>query len=166
MEAGGELTERDYLQAQWLHLKPRRRYRIAGYGVLALAVFASLSVIVASIAGRDPGMALMFFAPFLALLGVFLLQRHLFRRAYRSQPSLRGSHRYRFSADGFAAQSEVGQGEIRWDAMTRWREGPTLFLLYQADNLFHVLPKRWFGNGGAVEEFRTLLGGLSLKRVD
>jgi hypothetical protein len=44
MEVRGEFAERDYLRAQWLHIKPRRRFRIVGYAVLALFVLALVLV--------------------------------------------------------------------------------------------------------------------------
>ena len=166
MNVEGEITERDYLRAQWLHMKPRRGYRIAGYVVLALFVVACVILIVVSISLGDPAPAATLLGPVAGILFAGVLLRWQFRRIYRRQPSLQGTHSYQFTDAGFLAVSQHGRGEASWSVFTKWREDANLFLLYQADNLFHMLPKRWFGHVTGIEDFRSLLARQSILRVD
>jgi len=167
MEVAGEIVEEDYLRAQWLHVKPRRRYRIAGYVVLALFVLTSIPVVVTSVSLRNSELAFSFFGPVVALVALAALQLHMHRRTYRRQPSLQGTHRYTFNEDRVASQSPLGTGEAEWSVFTKWREDSRIFILYQAENLFHMLPKRWFdGDETKINEFRDLLEAKMLPRVD
>jgi hypothetical protein len=163
----GEITEQDYLRAQWLHMKPRKAYRVASYVVLALFAAAYALLLFESVSLGDAWAAATLLGPVavIPLAGAFL--RWLYQRIYRSQPSLQGTHSYQFTEAGFIAVSPHGRGEANWSVFTKWREDTNLFLLYQADNLFHMLPKRWFDPAeGLVEEFRGLLESRSIHRVD
>ena len=164
MEVAGEITEQDYLRAHWLHIKPRRRYRIAGYLVLALFGLASIPVISVSVLSSQLELALSFFSPVVALVALAALRRHTHRRAYRGQPSLQGTHRYAFSQNQAVSESPLGKGEADWGLFTKWREDSRIFLLYQADNLSLMLPKRWFA--GDEARSRELLEAHSVAAVD
>jgi hypothetical protein len=162
----GEITERDYLRAQWLHMKPRRGYRVAGYVVLALFVVTCGLLLFVSVSLGDASPAVTLLGPVAVILLAGAILRWQYRRIYRRQPSLQGTHSYQFNEAGFVAASPHGRGEANWSVFTKWREDANLFLLYQADNLFHMLPKRWFGPAGRIEEFRRILESQSIPRVD
>jgi len=162
----GELTGADYLSAQWLHMKPRRGYRIAGYVVMGLFGVALLLVTAATIAEGDPHVLLTFCGPVFVLAAVFASKRHQLLRIYRRQIALQGEHRIEFSSSGLRAESSRARGELSWSMFIKYREGEEMFLLYQADNLFHMLPKRWFQGSAAIQAFRDLLQGQQIRSVD
>ena len=157
MEIRGELTEKDYLRAQWLHMKPRRGFRAAGYVVLVLFLLALGLAVASAVAGSAHQPLAHVLLPVLVLGGVVVLQRYQWKRIYRRQLSLQGLHTYTFSAEGIVASSAHGNGRMDWTVFIKWREDPNLFLLYQADNLFHMIPKRWLTDDRQLAEFRALV---------
>lgn len=165
MEVRGEFAERDYLRAQWLHMKPRRRFRVVGYLVLALFVLALVLVASRVVSEGDPRPAAPLLLATVILAGVAYLHRYLWKRHYRRQPSLQGLQIYSFSPEGIDACSPHGSSQVRWDIFTKWREDSHLFLLYQADNLFCMVPKRWLVDAHQMTELRTLLAERSGPRV-
>ena len=110
MNVEGEITERDSVRAQWLHMKPRRGYRIAGYVVLALFSVACVLLIVISTSLGDPAPAATLLGPVALILLAGALLRWQFQRIYRRQPSLQGTHSYQFTDAGFLAVSPHGRG--------------------------------------------------------
>lgn len=40
--------------------------------------------------------------------------------------------------------SELNKGRIPWDQLWKWKEGPSVLLLYYTDALYLILPKRCF----------------------
>jgi len=155
------------MRAQWLHMKPRRKYRIGLFVVVSVVVVALVVGVLGSISSGD--FRALFMILFLSILVVaaFARRRSRFCQIYRNQPSLQGRHRYVFSDDKITAESPHGRGEVSWRAFTKWRENEHVLLLYQADNLFHLIPKRWFEDASiSVDELRSLLQRHSIQFVD
>lgn len=93
--------------------------------------------------------------------------RWRYRQTYRGQPSLQGMHSYCITDAGIATESLHGKGEAGWNAFTKWREDSNLFLLYKADNLFVMLPKRWLEQASvSVDDFRSFVRTRSLPNID
>jgi hypothetical protein len=44
-----------------------------------------------------------------------------------------------------------------WKIFTKFRENKTLFLLYDAEGIFQIFPKRWFQNQKQMTDFRRYL---------
>jgi hypothetical protein len=165
MEVRGEFTEHDYLRAQWLHIAPRRGLRVVGYVILALFALALVLTIHRGVSEADPWRLALAIAAVVALAGLALWHRYLWGRLYRRQPSLQGLHVYSFSHEGIVASSPHGSGQVSWSAFTKWREDSRMFLIYQADNVFHLVPKRWFADEQQISELRALLAKHSGLRV-
>lgn len=165
IEAEGELTERDYMKAQWLHLKPRRPLLYVGYGLLFLIGIAAALAVGSSASVGDTTPAIGFFA----VLGLFVIlvlwQWLAYRRAYRSQRTLSGTQRLLFSESGIRGAFAYGAGETEWGAFIKWRESRDLFIIYQASNLMHIIPKRWFAGEQAVTDLRILLESHPIARI-
>jgi hypothetical protein len=158
IEVSGEITEQDYLHAQSFHVKARPLLRL-GVTLVLFGCVALIALLVLYGGSRGTTTTVLACVVPLAVLGALvLLGRFSRRRTYRKQRSLQGTHRFVLSDAGLAAESPHGSGEIRWSAFVRWEESPEIFLLYEADNLFHMLPKRWLGGDEArLEELRGLL---------
>lgn len=61
---------------------------------------------------------------------------------------------FSWDSEHIEGQSTEGHGKRKWTDYVRFREDETVFLLYITDHLWHVYPKRWFGNPSQLEEFR------------
>lgn len=44
-----------------------------------------------------------------------------------------------------------------WSDYLRWKEGGKCFLLYMSDNLFQIVPKRFFHSDSDIDTFREML---------
>jgi hypothetical protein len=163
----GEITEADYVCSQWLHMKPRRAYRIAGYAVLTLLLIIFAGIIIEGLSSGDFQEILRLLAPVLLTALTFAHLRWRYHQNYRGQPSLQGIHSYFITDSGMATESSHGKSEAGWHSFTKWREDSNLFLLYKADNLFVMLPKRWLDQASiSVDDFRSFLRQRALPNVD
>ena len=92
------------------------------------------------------------------LLGMFFLfgLRMLVGRSFRRDQRLQQHFEAVVSDEGLDISSPTASTNHTWAAFTRYVESRNLFLLYQAPQVFNVLPKRAFAEGEA-EAFRGLL---------
>jgi len=61
------------------------------------------------------------------------------------------------SDDGFTIQMENALVKKPWSDFLKWKEGKTLFVVYISDNMFQLVPKRFFSLPEDVTSFRNLL---------
>ena len=64
------------------------------------------------------------------------------RKIYREHKAISGEHHVEWDEDGIKMRSQVGASEMPWTIFHCWLDGPKTLLLYQANNLFHAIPKR------------------------
>src|SRR5262245_45716900 len=166
MELRGEITQQDYLRAQWLFMKPRRSFRIAAYILLALYGLLAVLVLATGLAVDEPLHAATFLLSPVAFVPLWYLRRRLLVRMYRRQPSLGGTHAYSLHPDRIMFTSEHATGEARWSVYTKWREDDHLFLIYQGENIFTLLPKRWLDDVPQVADVRRLLSERFGRGID
>lgn len=150
----GKVSIEDFIAAQRLHVRPTlRRQRVV------LAVLAVIGLIVALagyvfigivIVGAGAG----------GLIGQFVDIRFLFprrlTRLYNQQAALRSDFHYSWDAEHISSESSSGSSKRPWVDYVKSKENEQLFLLYQADNLFEVIPKSWFRDPELVTSFRQL----------
>ncbi|WP_394408140.1 YcxB family protein [Roseateles sp. BYS78W] len=79
------------------------------------------------------------------------------RRLYAQQRSLHQPFSVEIETAGLQFRTENGSGLLPWGNLYRWRESGKVFVLYQSDLLFSLIPKRCFESGAAQDEFRTTL---------
>lgn len=155
----GSIELRDYMRAQRLHLRPRLVVGLLGLLLLLLALGAagfriyqwSAGEIDASEAGLLPSL-LLFLAAFFLL---FLPWR--LRRSYRRHRMLHAPFEIAFDDRTMSATNEFGHSSVPWSTFVRFRESKHVFLLYPADGLFHVIPKRLLSGDEEVNALRALL---------
>ncbi len=158
IEIEGQLTEKEHTAAQWLNLKPRPVFAIAG----VLLVILSLIVLWLSFLGpysHQAGTArwaVLAFLGYLLFHWTFVLPMK-WRRIYRQQLSLQKPYKLEITEQGISGQTDNMQGTNSWSDYIRWKEGNGVFLLYWSDALFQVIPLRFFSTGEQVEEFRNIL---------
>jgi hypothetical protein len=156
----GKLTPDDYIAANKLHIRKRGWKRIAWivYWVL-LGVGALLS---ADIAVQDPHAGL---PPLLIILLVAVSQLFLrlvyvprrLRRVYSQQRNLQLPFESVCSDTGIESTSASGRMQLPWVHLIRWKEGATLFVVYQSDLMFNIVPKSCFVQPEQIDAFRGLL---------
>jgi hypothetical protein len=78
-------------------------------------------------------------------------------RTYRQRRGLQREVRYIVSDAGLTGENVNGRMTTPWGDYHRWKEGPQSFLLYLSNDLFHVIPKRFFGSKSDVVAFREML---------
>jgi hypothetical protein len=142
------LTANDLVEAQrkhggwWSKLEP----------VWGLCLFAAG---LASLAMNRNGLPA---AGFTTMLGLFFLfgRTWLIRRAFRRDNRLQQPFETVVSDSGIDVSSASSSSQHTWSAFTRFVETKNLFLVYQAENLVNIIPKRAF-LAGEEESFRALL---------
>jgi hypothetical protein len=160
IEGSGELTERDYVRAMWLHLRPRPLFAV--FGVVLLAAFALALLHTAVELVRGERLPTEYLVPAAAMAGAVVWMYRAWIGAIRRHPLFRGTYRLVLTDEGIISElSERASSECRWDVYTAWREGPDVFVLYSGPQNLQVFPKRWFGEEGA-RQVRSLLESLPL----
>ena len=156
----GELTADDYVAANKLHMR-RRGWRRAVWVVfwVLLGVGALLS---ADIAVQDPkaGLPPLLLILFIAVVQLFVRLLYLprrVRRVYSQQRSLQLPFEGVCTESGIESTNANTTSRLPWSHLIRWKEGPTLFVVYQSDLMFNIVPKRCFAQPEQVDEFRALL---------
>lgn len=155
----GTYTADDLIAAQRLHLRPRPVLRVVGIVLLALACVAAVAMFVGPVAADTPSVVkwalLASIAYFPILFAVLIPYRA--RRSFRQRKDLQRETSFAASEDGIHLQGENMQGTKPWSDYLKWKEGKRTFLVYLSDNMFHVVPKRFFDPESEVAGFRALL---------
>lgn len=147
MAIGGQLTEADAVAAQYLNLRPRLAFTVAGSLLLALCAWAfwhgrSL-VLLACVAFL--GLHFGFWMPFQA------------RRRFRQHQALSEPMSIGVREDGLFFRRQNGEGLVPWSHIVKWRHNPRLVLLYPASNVFHLVPRHFFPEAQAYADFLATL---------
>jgi hypothetical protein len=143
-----KLTERDLLEAQGKH---------GGFWSKGLRIVGLFSAAVGLVSlAMDPkqypgAVGAVFFGLFLAF-GLRLLVRLSFRRDKRLQDQFE----VLVSDSGMEVSSSTVTSKYGWSAFTRYVESKNLFLVYQASQVFNVIPKRAF-TPEDLNSFRSML---------
>jgi hypothetical protein len=66
------------------------------------------------------------------------------RRTYAKSPYLHQPLSGSVSRDRFVIEGVTGRSDLTWDQFVRIREDRDFLLLYQAPNLFSILPREFF----------------------
>jgi hypothetical protein len=81
-------------------------------------------------------------APAIYVAVIYTVLPQSARRAYRQQKSLHETMHAKWSRSGVEWQAASGQSQTPWGHYAKWNEDSRLFLLYQSDQLYQLLPKR------------------------
>jgi ABC-type nickel/cobalt efflux system permease component RcnA len=161
MELRGTLSAKDVLAAQWLHIKPRPTYAVIGIVLVAAAVWALwFSFSFPSLRGN--GWLLVGSLAALAAFGFWLPYKTV--RTYRQRKGMQRQLRMEPTEAGLLAESETGQATVPWSDYLTWKEGNGAFLLYESDDMFHVVPKHFFQSQTDIAAFRDMLAAKVGKR--
>jgi hypothetical protein len=159
MKLNIQLTEEDYIKANYLNLRSKRIVMWAGFLVVAfLAITMVTSIFRAYAYHEDPTCAYIMAGAFILIVFFFKVRfpqrlRHIFRQ----QKSLHSPHSVEFTDAGIVSTRVEGETKHGWDYYRKWNEGKTLFLLFQSEVLMNMIPKRCFTSPEEMAEFRELL---------
>jgi hypothetical protein len=159
MKLNIQLTEEDYVKAQYLHMRPRPVFRWTGYFLGALVVVVIMISAFQAIAGQGDFSPLIILGgclAYLAFLFAFLVPRRA-RKTFRQQKTLQLPYSYELTDELIIATAEYGGTKLTWDYFQKWKEGKTIFTVYQSDRIMQMIPKRVFTSPEEMAQFRELL---------
>lgn len=107
-------------------------------------------------AGLPPLLLILFIAVVQLFVRLLYLPRRV-RRVYSQQRSLQLPFEGVCTESGIESTNANTTSRLPWSHLIRWKEGPTLFVVYQSDLMFNIVPKRCFAQPEQVDEFRALL---------
>lgn len=152
----GVFSEEDFLAAQQLHCRRANR--------LWLAFSAAMTVIGAFWMYLDNGRIanVMFFGGIGAAVSQWFNTQVFFprqmNRIFRQNKALALSSGFTYEWDDefLSGRSEQGSSKRPWADYWRVKEDEKIILIYHAENLFEMIPKRWFGDAESLANFRRL----------
>jgi hypothetical protein len=159
MELNIKLTADDYIKANFVHMRPRPFIKWVGYFLLFVAVVVLGCSGFDAIVHRKGFITPIVLAASLAYLvfsfGIYYPKR--IRKIFLQQKLLQQSFSFAVTDEAVSSKAEYGQATLTWDIFRKWKESKDLFLLYQSDVLFHMMPKRCFSSAEDISRFRKLL---------
>jgi hypothetical protein len=149
----------DYLNAQLLHIRPSGFRRIGLYLILAALACTVVSSIYLAFT-RD--FSFDYFWPVLLIILLWPLYRFVLlpnriKKLYSQQKTLQVPVEVEIKEDTLNTTSEFGQNTHPWKDFVKWKEDKELFLLYQSDVAFNMLPKRMFSDPTQIDAVRSYL---------
>lgn len=140
MEASFTITEEEYIRANKLFTKLTQKTLII-YGVVCV-VLAAIAFVAESPALRIGAIG--------AIVGGFigdLCVRSVYapiqsKKQYREYKAAQEPMCITKQYDGIKFESTIGSAKIDWDRIVKWRENEELLLIYQAPQVYHIVPKR------------------------
>jgi len=157
MQVTFRLNEQDFVDAYHLFMKSTPRHRRVIRQTMpwvgGALILLSIAVLV-----TEPSATL---AVLGVIFGLYMLYcgfalRRFFRNIYRKDPRFKEEFSMEASDAGVRMSSPTEDSQMKWATFIRALESDRIFMLFQAEWLFNVLPKHAFSPGD-VDEFRELL---------
>lgn len=161
MKISYHITREDFIDAQKLHRSksPRPLIRaiiLTGKILVGASVFLMIAL---AAVDRDrrlwASLTPLIIVLALWLLGMLVWVPFNWRRCYAKDRRLQQEFTANISEDGVHLQSLDFDASLKWSLYLRLLESDRVFLLYQTNRMFNLLPKAAFGQG-EIEEFRQL----------
>jgi hypothetical protein len=161
MKLSIEVTEKDYVRAQFLHIRPRLWIKVAGIILLLLFTLALAIVLYQAIFNYEC-FDIIFFIVIMILSGFYFIWLFFYDFPHKSRKLYQRlkyyiNTEYEIDENVLSSKNSLGNAKLPWDYFGRWRENKHLFILYPVDNLFHVFPKHCFSSEQDINDFRKLL---------
>ena len=162
-----ELQVSDVVAAQALHVRPSRLQQLwyvallTLLGVLLGFVFARSAggvsyLVMLAAAGTAVGVGIVVIMALLIAVRLLYLP-WMARRMYRQQKLLRDPADLEWDDRGITFRSAAAHSTIAWEDYVKWKENDRLLLVYLADRLFQIIPKRVFASSADEQDFRRHL---------
>jgi hypothetical protein len=148
------ITEQDYLRAQWLHHN-LNAWRIGGVIVLVSLIAAFAHVAANVSVSVSAGGAIGYMAWY--LLSYFVILRSRCEKLYGQQRTLHIPTEVVWSNETIEFINANSSSVLKWSDYVRHKENDKLFLLYQSDALFNMIPKSAFVSPEHLKDFSSNL---------
>jgi hypothetical protein len=165
-EAAFTMTEADYVAAHrdWFRSTIGKRKVIVRLAVGATAVFAIGMALAWSDGEGLTGQAIYaaclaaaFIVLVLFCLGLtYALMPRRAGRLFRQQTAMHKPMSVAWSDEGMVHRSANGEGRYAWSDLHRWSTARSAILIYQTDQMFHVVPRRVLTAGQTADLIKTL----------
>lgn len=154
-----KISYKDFKLAQRLHLRPRRRSRMVLYPLLALFMLAVICSGISFMQGNGSGSGFyILFGCMVYLFAIFFILVPLkWKRIFRQQKFLETTFEQEFTEAALCSASELGNVSLPWNKFHKWKENKSMFIVYQSDALFHLIPKRIFQTEEETTRLRMIL---------
>ena len=158
MELKGRIAVEDLMTAQWVHVRPRRSFAVVGILLLGLAVFFVAKSFVEHRQSLTDPMSWIFpvFLVYVAFITFIWVPRKV-RRTYAQRKDLHHDISMVVTNSGIASQTERGNSTKPWSDYLKWKEDKNIFLLYLSDQMFQMVPKRFFATHEDIDAFRSMV---------
>jgi hypothetical protein len=140
MELEFTITEDEYAKANVLFSKPSKKLKLF-YFLMLLSLVGAVFVVNSmqlkiTLMGGMIG-SVIGFSLFAYVLGPWKA-----RKQYRQYKAIQKPVTVSLLNSGVFFKSNSGQGELEWSHIHKWRQNDDFVLIYQAPNVYHILPKR------------------------
>ncbi len=154
-----KLKPEDYIQAQYLHMRPSPWLKYLGIAFLS---FWLVVLVALALSTRSLSSVLSTATPilFLCLIYAFILFVILpwnVRRIFSQQKTLQIEYETAISPETIESTSEHGTMRMRLSDFHKYKVGKDLILVYQSQVIFHMFPRRFFSSEA---DFKTFLSYL------
>ena len=159
MKLNIQLTEEDYIKANYLHLRPSAVIKCAVCVLLLFVLFTLAVSVHVAIGHPEEIWTPVWISAMLAYLWLvfgFWMPRRC-RKTFRQQKAMQVPHLYELTDELFVNKAEYGETTLTWDYFRKWKEGKEVFTVYQSDRIMQIIPKRAFASPEEMAEFRELL---------
>jgi len=158
MELKGRIAVEDLMTAQWVHVRPRRSFAVVGILLLGLAVFVWADSLVwrRQWLTNPMNWALPSVLAYLAFCAFIWTPRKI-RQSYCQRKDLHHDISMVVTNAGVASHTERGNSMKPWSDYLKWKEGKSVFLLYLSDQMFQMVPKRFFATHEDIDAFRSMV---------
>ena len=155
IEVIGTLQPGDYIRAQYLNLRPRPVFKVAGAIILVAVAWTCWYLLTRD----DFGLFAYAYVALILLLvlnfGVYLPWKT--RRMYRQQKALQRELTYRFDDSSVFASNENGESTTPWEDYLKWKQNDQMILLYLSDCLYQMIPRSMFGQPDDFDKLSELV---------
>jgi hypothetical protein len=156
----GTYSANDLFSATWVHLRPRRSFAIIGLVLAVLYCGTMWFVFLGPGAAAEQNSwvrwACLGSGAYLAVsFGVGVSYRA--RRNFTQRKDLQRECAFEPSETGLTYTTPHAQGVKPWGDYLKWKEGKSVFLVYLSDNMYQLIPKRFFVSEDAISSFRATL---------
>jgi hypothetical protein len=136
----GQYQLTDYLAAQ--HLHARQNLRLGAIMVILVLIFlVELALSALQVLPWSLTVAAAFLVAIMALY-LYVMRPAQLKRLFGQQKELSRPFEMELTDEGYGFSNSYGSARIPWKDYVKWREGKDIFLLYSADNMFTMIPKR------------------------
>jgi hypothetical protein len=137
------ILETDFIQAQWIHVKPRRVYAIAGIIIILLNLIVMVGSGIQYFSGSYDGKLFFLLLCLLFYFSALILwRRYKIKKVYRQQKSLQREVNVEINERGVVFSTENGNYRLDFVDVHKYKDSSSVLLLYHSDMMFNIIPKK------------------------